>query len=92
MTCKRIVVTALVQGVYFRASTKKKAEELGITGEVHNLPDGSVDIVACGSEQQLQELIAWCRLGPPHAGVEDVVVSDLPSRDFKDFTIIRGKG
>lgn len=92
MACKRMVVKGLVQGVFFRASTRHKAVELGIIGEVRNLADGSVEITACGSEQQLQELLNWCRVGPPHAEVEDVIVSDLPERDFKGFSIIRGRG
>lgn len=81
----------MVQGVYFRASTREKAEELGVTGEVRNLADGSVEVIACGTEEQLQELLKWCRVGPRHAEVEEVIVSDLPERDFKGFSIIRGR-
>jgi acylphosphatase len=92
MICKRMVVKGLVQGVYFRASTQQKAEELGVRGEVRNLADGSVEIVACGTEEQLQELLNWCRVGPRHAAVEQVIVSDLPEQDFKGFSIIRGRG
>lgn len=87
-----MVVKGLVQGVYFRASAQQKAEELGITGEVKNLADGSVEIAACGTEEQLQQLLNWCRVGPRHAVVEQVIVSDLPQQNFKGFNIIRGRG
>ena len=52
-----IIVEGMVQGVYFRQSTKAKAIELGITGEVKNNPDGTVHITATGTASKLNELI-----------------------------------
>jgi acylphosphatase len=92
MACKRMVVRGRVQGVYFRASAREKAEELGISGEVRNLADGSVEVIASGTDEQLSELLKWCKVGPPHATVDEVIVSDLPEREFKGFSIIRGRG
>lgn len=89
MVCKRIIVRGKVQGVFFRASTKDKADELGITGEVRNLPDGGVEVVACGSETQVQQLIEWCHAGPPRAKVEQVIVNELPEQQFEGFRIAR---
>ena len=78
MVCKRIIIKGKVQGVFFRVSAKEKADELGITGEVRNLPDGRVEVVACGDEARVQQLIAWCHKGPPRAKVEKVMVNDAP--------------
>ena len=60
----RIVVTGIVQGVFYRYSTKRKADELGLAGTVRNLPDGSVEIVCEGDEKEIERLIEWCRQGP----------------------------
>lgn len=92
MSCIRIIVRGLVQGVYFRASTRERAEELGLTGEVRNLGDGSVEVVACGTAEQLQVLVDWCRVGPPHARVEEVEVTELADRQFSGFSVLRGRG
>ena len=58
-----LIIYGKVQGVFFRASTKDKAIELGLKGFVRNQPDGTVEVIAEGSEKQLQELVAWCHEG-----------------------------
>ena len=63
-----------VQGVYYRASTVQQAQNLGLTGWVMNCPDGSVEAVAEGAQQKLEQLIAWCRQGPTGARVHSVDV------------------
>jgi acylphosphatase len=63
-----------VQGVFFRASTEAEARRLGLTGWVRNRPDGSVEVVAEGPKAKLEELLAWCRHGPPRAQVDRVEV------------------
>jgi acylphosphatase len=68
-----VVVHGLVQGVFYRASTRNEAVRRGLTGWVRNLPDGSVECVAEGDEAALQALVAWCHEGPPGARVERVV-------------------
>lgn len=68
----QLLITGLVQGVFFRAETQKKARSLGLTGWVRNCDDGSVEIVAEGPEQKLKELEQWCWKGPPKAAVESV--------------------
>lgn len=67
-------ISGTVQGVFFRASTKKKAEELGITGWVQNCSDGTVEIEAHGSDAAMQEFIDWCHIGPEMASVENITV------------------
>ena len=69
-----IVVKGRVQGVFFRASTLERAQELGLRGWVRNRPDGAVEIVAEGSEAAVAGLIEWCHHGPPSARVESVDV------------------
>jgi acylphosphatase len=61
-----------VQGVWFRDSTRRMAEELGLTGEVRNLPDGTVHVVAEGMRDALDRLLAFLHIGPPAATVEKV--------------------
>lgn len=67
-----ITVSGIVQGVWYRASTKNKANALNISGTVENKPDGSVYIKAYGTESAIMQLIEWCRSGPPHARVDNV--------------------
>lgn len=86
---KQILVKGNVQGVYFRASTKTTADSLSITGEVKNLPDGNVCIIAEGSEHNMEAFIAWCRQGPPAAKVTELIITVAPLQDYKGFEIVR---
>ncbi len=89
MLTKKILVTGKVQGVFFRQSTRQKARELGISGQVENLPDGnSVSIIATGAEARMAELISWCQQGPPGAVVKHVEILDQPLQEFKNFSIL----
>lgn len=84
-----IVVTGKVQGVFYRHHAHKKATELGLTGRVCNLEDGSVEIIAEGEEEAIETLIEWCHEGPPAAEVDDVAVDYRDGeREFSDFRII----
>ncbi len=67
-----VVISGRVQGVWFRASTKEKADELGLTGWVRNTPRGDVEAVFEGDEASVREMLAWCRRGPPLAKVTTV--------------------
>lgn len=91
MTMKKVsvIIKGKVQGVFFRASAREVALQMGITGIVRNEPDGSVYIEAEGDEEQLKKYIAWCRKGPPRAFVEDVQVTEGPIVHFTSFTIDR---
>lgn len=82
-------ITGKVQGVFFRASTRQKALELGIRGWVKNEPDGSVTAVGQGDPPALQKWIAWCQEGPENANVEEVRKETVPLSDFNQFEIIR---
>ncbi|RMG55377.1 MAG: acylphosphatase [Gammaproteobacteria bacterium] len=63
-------VSGRVQGVFFRASTREQARELGLDGWVRNLPDGRVEVLACGPADAIDRLHAWLAEGPPLARVE----------------------
>ncbi|MGB5347911.1 MAG: acylphosphatase [Woeseia sp.] len=83
--CRRFRVTGRVQGVFFRASTQTTARDLGVTGHAVNLPDGSVEVLACGGRAELDELARWLREGPPMAQVANVAAESLEYREFDDF-------
>jgi acylphosphatase len=70
--CERCIVVGHVQGVFFRASTKQKAGELGLTGYVKNLPNGHVEVLICGESVAVGHLKAWLWEGPPSASVSSV--------------------
>ena len=89
MTSVGITVLGRVQGVWFRASTERKARGLDITGFVCNQSDGSVYIEAHGSESAIRAFIAWCHNGPPHASVTNVEVSPIESSSSDAFVIKR---
>lgn len=84
-----ITVSGIVQGVYYRQSTKEKALELGISGIVKNLPNGSVHILATGTNDQLDQLVQWCKVGPAGAKVSSVNVEEMAVQEFFGFTIQR---
>jgi acylphosphatase len=84
------IVQGLVQGVGFRYATQKEALRLGLTGYVRNVPDGTVEIVAEGPEEQVMALMQWAHQGPPAAQVIGVETCDRPPTGrFSTFSIER---
>jgi acylphosphatase len=71
----RVLVRGRVQGVFFRAETRARAEPLGLSGSVRNLPDGAVAAVFEGDPERVESMVDWCRRGPDGASVEGVEVS-----------------
>ena len=81
-----VIIYGRVQGVWFRVSTKNKAEQLGITGWVRNTSDGNVEAVFEGDEKIIEEMLEWCNHGPPLAEVDNVEVKrQLASDEFDQF-------
>ena len=75
-----------VQGVWFRDSTRREAQRLAIVGHAINLPDGNVEVLACGTPEALRELETWLQSGPPLASVsrvESVAVNATATTGFK---------
>ena len=84
-----LIVSGRVQGVFYRDSTMRKARELGLSGNVRNLTDGSVHIEAQGPLPALEELIRWAHDGPPAAVVKDVQTSySAPVQELAGFTVL----
>jgi len=84
-----IKISGKVQGVFFRASAKDKAEELGIRGFVCNETEGSVYVEAEADEAELEQMISWCWTGPPRAKVDKIEVADGVVKNFKTFEVRR---
>ena len=82
-----VIVSGQVQGVWFRASTKQKAEELGLNGWVRNTPNGCVEAVFEGEEEIVKKMVNWCRHGPPMAKVDNVVIKKQQTIGFNEFSI-----
>lgn len=76
-----------VQGVFFRDSTRKKAIELSLSGWVCNLNDGRVEVLVCGSEENIAQLAKWLWQGPPAATVSDVIEEDCEREEHIDFVV-----
>ncbi|HZR09049.1 MAG TPA: acylphosphatase [Myxococcales bacterium] len=90
MTRADAVISGRVQGVFYRGSAQQEAMRLGLVGEVRNLPDGCVEVIAEGPRERVEEFIAWCRRGPPSAEVEDVRVRWSAARgEFRTFMVAR---
>ena len=83
-----VLISGRVQGVWFRSSTKQKAEQLGVTGWVRNTKDGRVEAIFEGEENSVKSLTEWCHHGPPLAKIEKVEVKNQPpTNGFDDFSI-----
>jgi acylphosphatase len=83
----RVLVRGRVQGVFFRAETRSRAESLGLSGSVRNLPDGSVEAVFEGNEEHVESMVEWCRRGPAGASVERVEVSSEEPTGERGFDV-----
>ena len=84
--CMRCRVNGRVQGVFYRASTQEKADKYNLTGYARNLPDGSVEVLACGQSQAVKALCDWLWQGPIHASVENVVCTEVEQNPPDRFT------
>jgi acylphosphatase len=72
MACRLYRVSGRVQGVFFRDSTRTQAGKLGINGYARNMPDGTVEVMACGDERSVAQLAEWLWQGSPMSAVENV--------------------
>jgi acylphosphatase len=76
MVCKRCLIAGRVQGVYYRATAARRAHELGIRGYARNLPDGRVEVLACGDDAAVSAFVKWLWIGSSASKVTSVEVSE----------------
>jgi acylphosphatase len=75
--CRKCLVSGRVQGVFYRATTAHRARELGIRGYANNLPDGRVEVLACGDAEVVEEFVQWLWKGSAASKVTAVAVEEL---------------
>ncbi|SIN89735.1 acylphosphatase [Salinivibrio sp. ES.052] len=86
--CVKAYVTGHVQGVGFRYHTAHEALKLSLTGHAKNLPDGRVEVLACGREESVDSLLAWLDKGPSTADVDQVEQEAVEWRSVDGFAIL----
>jgi acylphosphatase len=74
--CKKCLVGGRVQGVFYRATAARRAQELGIRGYARNLPDGRVEVLACGQPEAVNAFVSWLWIGSSASKVTAVEVTD----------------
>ena len=84
---KRVVVHGRVQGVFFRAETKRRADRAGVAGWVRNAPAGTVEAVFEGEADAVERLVDFCRLGPPSAAVKRIEIEEEEAQRLLDFEV-----
>jgi acylphosphatase len=76
----RVRIDGHVQGVFFRATCRRLANELGVAGWVRNTADGAVEALFEGDDAAVHRILGWCRDGPPGAAVASIDVRDEPPK------------
>jgi acylphosphatase len=84
---RRVLVSGDVQGVFFRDTCRRVARDNGVAGWARNLSDGRVEAAFEGEPDAVEELVRWCRSGPPYARVDDVEVIDEEPNGETGFKI-----
>ena len=87
MTRAHVRIRGRVQGVFFRAEARSRAESLGLAGWVRNAEDGSVEAVFEGDEARVRSMVDWCRRGPSGARVDEVEVESEEPREERGFHV-----
>lgn len=83
-----LLISGRVQGVFYRANTKKKADELGLKGWVKNRPDGRVEAFFSGPKAEVEKMIEWCWQGSSQAQVEKIIqLASMPDGELTGFEI-----
>jgi acylphosphatase len=86
MICRRSFVSGRVQGVFYRATCVRKAQELGLTGFARNLPDGRVEVLACGDAPAVEAFVNWLWEGSPASKVAAVDSSEVDPASIQRTT------
>jgi acylphosphatase len=85
LIARRCFVAGRVQGVFYRASARSRAQALGVTGHARNLPDGRVEVLACGEEAAVEALCRWLWEGPPAAEVRAVELEPVDAASLRPW-------
>ena len=85
---RRVLALGRVQGVWFRESARRRAEDLGVSGWVRNRADGAVEAVLEGAEEDVAVLVEWFRLGPSGARVDDVETEQREPTGDRGFSVL----
>ena len=88
VACARFIVSGRVQGVFFRASTRDQAQRLRLSGYARNRVDGTVEVLASGEAEAIDELQRWLLKGPPMAQVTDVRRAPAQAPPMQGFTTL----
>ena len=84
---KHVLVSGLVQGVFYRDTCRRVAGRQGVAGWVRNLPDGRVEAVFEGDVDGVERMVSWARRGPARARVDALDVRDEPAEGLDGFEI-----
>ncbi|HEY6737565.1 MAG TPA: acylphosphatase [Actinopolymorphaceae bacterium] len=84
---RRVLVHGRVQGVFFRDTCRREAEERGVAGWVRNRPDGAVEAVFEGPAETVEAMVAWAYHGPPTADIETIEMTEEPVEGLTGFRI-----
>ena len=84
-----LLIKGKVQGVFYRVSARETAVKTGVKGWIRNSPEGDVEAVVTGTEEQLSQFISWCKKGPPGSKVTEVIAKELQEVQFIEFCIRR---
>jgi acylphosphatase len=87
-SCIRCYISGTVQGVFYRASAQAEARKYGITGWAKNLPDGRVEVIACGATKNLELFFLWLKQGPKNAQVHHATFEEIPWVLHQDFVVL----
>jgi acylphosphatase len=85
--CRHVTVHGRVQGVFFRESTRRRADAAGVAGWVRNMPDGAVEALFEGSAEAVEMLVEFCSRGPSGARVDRVDVAAEEPTGLRGFMI-----
>lgn len=89
MPTVHLVIKGKVQGVFYRATAKEMAEKLSLNGWIKNTAEGHVEATIQGSQEQIDQYIAWCWKGPARAKVDAIEINETPEIQLNGFQVVR---
>ena len=89
MATFHLLIKGKVQGVFYRATARELADELGVSGWIKNTKEGDVEAIVSGDGEAIKKFIEWCRQGPSRAVVTEVIATEKEHESFDGFCVIR---